>query len=149
LTWRSKNFPADGGAKLGLKSLAPGRIAKLHRDNSSDNKLKPLQIGIGRDVAGEKLQAMPSLKWQVLANGAKVSRIEITSPDAFGLRVGIRTAGLVEGSELRFSGSDAPNQIIALAAGEETKRLVDDRNVYWTPGTDGETPGGFSGRVRV
>ncbi|MGH8051960.1 MAG: trypsin-like serine peptidase [Arenimonas sp.] len=139
LAWRSNNFPADGVAKLGLKALAPERIAKLHRDNSSDNKLKPLQIGIGRDVAAEKLQAMPSLKWQVLANGAKVSRIEIKSPDAFGLRVGIRTAGLVAGSELRFSGSDAPDQIIALAEGEETKRLVDDKNIYWSPGTDGET----------
>lgn len=139
LTWRSNNFPADGVAKLGLKTLAPERIAKLHSDNRNDSKIKPLQIGIGRDVALEKLQAMPSLKWQVLGNGAKVSRIEITSPDAFGLRVGIRTAGLVAGSELRFSGSDAPNQIIALAPGDETIRLVDTKNVYWTPGTDGET----------
>ena len=139
LVWRSNNFPASGIAKLGLKPLAPESIAKLHRDNRDDSKMKPLQIGIGRDVAREKLQAMPSLKWQVLSNGAKVSRIEITSPDAFGLRVGIRTAGLVYGSELRFSGSDAPNQIIALATGEETKRLIDTKNSYWTPGTDGET----------
>ncbi len=139
LVWRSSNFPASGVAKLGLKPLAPESIAKLHRDNRDDSKMKPLQIGIGRDVAREKLQAMPNLKWQVLNNGAKVSRIEITSPDAFGLRVGIHTAGLGYGSELRFSGSDAPNQIIALATGEETKHLIDTKNSYWTPGTDGET----------
>ncbi len=139
LSFRSNNFPADGVAKLGLNQLGPDRIAKLHRDNRDHGKMKPLQIGIGRDVAREKLQAMPNLKWQVLNNGAKVSRIEITSPDAFGLRVGIRTAGLVAGSELRFSGSDAPNQVIALATGEETKRLIDTKNSYWTPGTDGET----------
>ena len=139
LSFRSNNFPADGVAKLGLSQLAPERIAKLHSDNRDDSKMKPLQIGIGRDVTREKLQAMPNLKWQILSNGAKVSRVEITSPDAFGLRVGIRTAGLVAGSELRFSGSDAPNQVIALATGEETKRLIDIKNSYWTPGTDGET----------
>ena len=157
LSFRSNNFPADGVAKLGLSQLAPERIAKLHRDNRDDSKMKPLQIGIGRDVAREKLQAMPNLKWQVLSSGAKVSRIEITSPDAFGLRVGIRTAGLVAGSELRFSGSDAPGQVIALATGEETKRLIDTKNSYWTPGTDGETQiieiylpkGALAARVRI
>ena len=137
--WRSKNFPAGGVAKLGLKELAPDRIAKLHGRNADGKKAKALQIGIGRDVARETLNPMSSLKWQVLSDGAKVSRIEINSPDAFGLRVGIRTVGLVAGSELRFSGSDAPNQVIAVVTGEETRRLVDAKNNYWTPGTDGET----------
>jgi len=139
LVWRSNNFPASGVAKLGMKELAPERIAKLHRDNADDSKIKPLQIGIGRDVSRETLQPMHSLKWQVLSNGAKVSRIEITSPNAFGLRVGIRTSGLAAGSELRFSGSDTTNQVVASASGPETKRLVDTKNIYWTPGTDGET----------
>ncbi len=137
--WRSKNFPASGVAKLGLKELAPARIAELHRNNSGDKKAKALQIGVGRDVSRETLQPMSSLKWQVLSNGAKVSRLEINSPDAFGLRVGIRTVGLVAGSELRFSGSDAPNQVIAAVTGEETRLLVDAKNSYWTPATDGET----------
>jgi lysyl endopeptidase len=139
LLWRSNNFPASGVARLGLKDLAPNRIAKLQHDNADDSKMKPLQIGIGRDVAGETAQPMPSLKWQVLSNGAKVSRLEIRSPDAFGLRVGIRTAGLVAGSELRFSGSDNPTKVSSLVSGEETKLLMDAKNIYWTPGTDGET----------
>ncbi len=139
LTWRSNNFPADGVAKLGMKELAPERIAKLHNDNANGSRAKPLQIGIGRDATRETLTPMSSLKWQVLANGAKVSRIEIRSPDAFGLRVGIRTSGLTAGSELRFSGSDAANQVIASVAGEETTRLVDAKSIYWTPATDGET----------
>ncbi len=138
LSWRSNNFPAGGVAKLVLKDLAPERIAKLHRDNADDSKMKPLQIGIGRDIARETLQPMSSLKWQVLSDGSKVSRIEITSPDAFGLRVGIRTSGLAAGSELRFSGSDGPNQVIASITGAETKLLVDAKNSYWTPATDGE-----------
>ena len=137
--WRSANFPANGVAKLGMTPLAPARIAQLHRNNADDKKIKALQIGIGRDVARESLMPMSSLKWQLLSNGAKVSRLEINSPDAFGLRVGIRTAGLVAGSELRFSGSDAPNQVIAAVTGDETRRLVDAKNNYWTPGTDGDT----------
>lgn len=139
LVWRSNNFPTSGVAKLGMNELAPERIANLHRDNADNSKLKPLQIGISRNVARETLKPMSSLKWQVLSNGAKISRIEITSPDAFGLRAGIRTSGLAAGSELRFSGSDAPNQIIASISGDETKRLVDAKNNYWTPATDGET----------
>lgn len=137
--WRSHNFPAAGVAKLSLNQLDPARIAKLHNRNADSKKAKALQIGINRDVARETSKPMPSLKWQVLSSGAKVSRIEITSPDAFGLRVGIRTVGLVAGSELRFSGSDAPSKIIAAVTGEETRLLVDAKNNYWTPGTDGDT----------
>lgn len=139
LQWRSNNFPASSTAKLGLNQLAPERIAKLHKYNADDSKIKPFQIGIARDVARDALQPMPSLKWQVLANGAKVSRLAITSPDAYGLRVGIRTSGLVAGSELSFSGSEDANKVIAKVNGTDTKRLIDAKNLYWTPGTDGET----------
>ncbi len=139
LVWRSHSFPASGVTDLRLKELAPERIAKLFRNNADGSILKPMQIGVGRDVALEKLQPMASLKWQLQSDGSKISRLSITSPDAFGLRVGIRTSGLGVGSELRFSGSDAPDQVIAMATGEETKRLIDAKNVYWTPATDGET----------
>ncbi|MEO6172320.1 MAG: trypsin-like peptidase domain-containing protein [Arenimonas sp.] len=139
LQWRSGNFPASGVAKLGLTELAPERIAKLHSYNADDSKIKPMQIGIARDVARDAAQPMPSLKWQLLSNGAKVSRIAVTSPDAFGLRVGVRTSGLALGSELRFSGSSDPDLVTAFATGAQTKRLIDERNLYWTPVTEGET----------
>ncbi|MEO8000230.1 MAG: hypothetical protein ABI644_00015, partial [Arenimonas sp.] len=140
IQWRSSDFPTDGVITLGFKDLAPERILKLQQQNADDSQVKRLQIGISRNVSSEALHgAMPALKWQVLASGAKVARIEITSPDAFGLRVGVRTAGLVEGTELRFSGSDNPNEVIAKVNGTETKRLADNKNVYWTPGTDGQT----------
>lgn len=140
LTWRSHTFPANGVIKLGFKDLAPERIARLQRFNSDDSKIKPLQIGISRAARNEALQiTTPELKWQVLKTGAKVARIEITSPDAFGLRVGVRASGLAEGSELRFSGSDFPDQVIARVDGSETRRLADEKSVYWTPGTDGQT----------
>lgn len=137
--WRSGSFPASGVTKIGFKDLAPERIVKLQKHNDDDSRIKPLQIGIGREASSDALNEMPALKWQLLKSGAKVARVEITSPDAFGIRAGVRTAGLVEGSELRFSGSDAANQIIAKVGGSETKRLVDDRNIYWTPPTDGQT----------
>jgi lysyl endopeptidase len=140
LAWQSNNFPNTGVAKIGLKELAPDRIAKLQRANDDQTKIKATQIGISRNFLSEALQSeMPALKWQVLKSGAKVARIEITSPDAFGLRVGVRTAGLPAGSELRFAGSDNLNQVIAMVPGAETKKLVDDKNIYWTPGTDGQT----------
>ncbi len=139
LAWRSNNFPATGASKIAFKDLAPERIAKLQAHNDDKSRIKPMQIGIGRQASSDALNEMPSLKWQVLKSGAKVARVEITSPDAFGVRAGVRTAGLVAGSELRFSGSDAAQQIIAKVEGSETKRLVDNKNIYWTPGTDGQT----------
>lgn len=137
--WRSENFPASGVARLDMSELAPDRIAKLHSRNANDKKIKALQIGIGRAVATEAAKPMTSLKWQLLSNGAKVSRIAITSPDAYGIRAGVRTAGLVAGSELRFSGSSNPGLVTAVATGTQTKTLVDAKNLYWTPQTEGET----------
>jgi lysyl endopeptidase len=140
LAWQSNTFPVSGVTKFGFKELPAEKIAKLQRQNNDDSKIKALQIGIGRDANSDGLiDTMPNLKWQVLKSGAKVARMEITSPDAFGLRVGIRTAGLPAGSEIRFAGSDNPNQVIAKVDGTETKRLTDNKNVYWTPGTDGQT----------
>lgn len=139
LQWRSDNFPATGTAKLGLTELAAERIAKLHRYNADDSKIKPLQIGISRDVAREVSQPVPALKWQVLANGSKVSRLEIKSPDAFAVRAGIRTSGLGAGSELRFTGSNNPDVVTAIATGPQTRKLSDARNLYWTPMTEGDS----------
>jgi len=140
LSWKSNVFPASGTAKIDFKDLPAERILKLQQDNADNKKAKPLQIGIARNTATDALIArMPDLKWQVLKDGSKISRIEVTSPDAYGLRVGVRTSGLQEGSELRFAGSNAPSQVIAKVGGVSTKQLIDERNLFWTPMTDGAT----------
>ena len=140
LSWKSADFPASGTAKIGFKDLPAERILKLQQDNADNKKAKPLQIGIARNTATDALiDRMPALKWQVLSDGSKISRIEVSSPDAYGLRVGVRTSGLQEGSELRFAGSNAPNQVIAKVGGVSTKQLIDERNLFWTPMTDGAT----------
>jgi lysyl endopeptidase len=140
LAWRADAFPTAGVAKIGFKELAPERIAKLQRANDDDSKIKAVQIGIGRNLSSDGVQTtMPALRWQVLASGAKVARIEVTSPDAFGLRVGVKAKGLMPGAEVRFAGSDNARQVIAMATADQVNNLVDDKSVYWTPGTDGQT----------
>jgi lysyl endopeptidase len=140
LAWRGDAFPSAGVAKIGFKELAPERIAKLQRANDDDSKIKAVQIGIGRNLSSDGVQStMPALKWQVLKSGAKVARIEVTSPDAFGLRVGVKAIGLMPGAEVRFAGSDNAGQVIAVATADQVNNLVDNKNVYWTPGTDGQT----------
>ena len=139
IQWRSNTFPATGATKLRFKPLETERILKLQRHNDSDIRIKPMQIGVSRVVSAEATAPMPELKWQLLKTGAKVARVEVTSQDAFGLRLGVRLAGLSDSAELRFAGSDAPNQIIAKIGAAEAKRSVDDKNVFWSPSTDGET----------
>jgi lysyl endopeptidase len=140
LAWQANAFPDSGVAKIGFKELAPERIAKLQRANDDDSKIKAVQIGIGRNLSSDGVQnIMPALKWQVLTSGAKVARIEVTSPDAFGLRVGVKANGLMPGAEVRFAGSDNASKVIAMATADQVNNLVDNNSIYWTPGTDGQT----------
>jgi len=139
LNWKSANFPAAGVTKTTMTNLPAERIAQLVRNNADDSKIKPTQIGIARDVAREASQQAGEMQWQLLANGTKVARLEVTSPDALGLRLGVRVSGLAAGSEVRFSGSESAGAVTAIATDAQIKRLVDARNLYWTPMTDGQT----------
>ena len=108
LALRSSNFPSDATARLGFSELATKRIADLQRRNQVNAGLKYVEVGIGRLTATEALQKeLPILKWQVLKTG-KVTRLQVTSPDALSTRVGLRIGVLDNRAELRFFGSDDP-----------------------------------------
>jgi lysyl endopeptidase len=109
----------------------PTLIDSAKRANS---RAKRLQIGIGRAVE-ERVQAeTEALLWSA-APGGVAARIEVTSPGARALRVGLSAQRIAPGMEVRFGGNASP-----VVYGPFTRRDVDSSAAtYWSPVLEGET----------
>ena len=137
-TWRLASFPASQVSRLQYQEMSAARILKLQRHNAA-RRLKPMQIGIARVGSGEAVNdALPALHWMPSIGGGSVARIEIMSPVALGLRVGLKVDALDPRTELRFAGSANPSRVVAMMTGSEILRLADAKSIFWTPSTDGE-----------
>ncbi len=136
--FRTANFAALSPAKLEFLAIGNDRIGALKRYNDGNNRsVKPLQIGIGRDMASESAGPMDALKWTQVSGG-KVARIDVTSPQAKGLRVGFTASTLLDNAEIRVASADNPSRVFAVT-GKQAKQLVDASGRHWTAWTDGET----------
>lgn len=137
-TWRAASFPAAQVSRLQYGEMSAVRILKVQQNNAT-RQMKPVQIGIARSASGEAAtRALPALRWMASSGGGSVARIEVVSPVALGLRVGLKVDGLDPRAELRFAGSDAPSRVVAMMTGKEIRELADAKNIFWTPSTDGE-----------
>ena len=135
LAWR--DAAASASASLfELSPMAPERILELERNNEQLAG-KRVQVGIERS-GGEALAPLGALRWKAV-DGGSVARIEVRSPDAMALRVGLKLRNMDDRIELRVAGSDDIAKIEGLVTGSEARRLVDDRGLHWTLATDGET----------
>ncbi|GAB3388667.1 FG-GAP-like repeat-containing protein [Lysobacter fragariae] len=122
-----------------FRELPLKRLSDLQARNLHEAMVKATQIGVPRTTRSEGLAAvLPPLKWVASGNGGSIARIQVRSPDALGLRVGLQLDGWNQRIELRMAGSDEPAKVM-LVRGDEALRLSDTRKVYWTPSTDGET----------
>ena len=111
--WKLASFPASTSTHVGYREMALERLVKLQERNAEPHA-KAMQIGIGRQLSTEGVsRTTPALRWIPLTSGGAVARLRVTSPDALGLRVGLRVAGLHPHVELRFAGSDAPSRVVA------------------------------------
>ncbi|MBW8312165.1 MAG: hypothetical protein K0M64_09045 [Rhizobium sp.] len=131
VTWAMAEFPQGQASTHVMAELDPKRILEVQDHNARGGNV-PTQIGVNRAVQSP-LQA---LKW-LAAPGGSVARIEITSPDALGMRVGLDVSGLPAGVELRFAGDLLPDRISRVPV-EQAKSLLAN-GVYWSPMTDGST----------
>lgn len=96
-------------------------------------KSRGLAIGFPRGVPPpDDAIALKDLRWQTLATGGRVARIELTSPDAIGIRIQIGLAHPPYGLTLRFQGSASGTQIFAYSA----STIVRD-SAFWTPVLEG------------
>ena len=135
--WKLAQFPARTVARLGYREMALERLVKLQQYNASARP-KAMQIGIGRQLTGEGIgRTTPALRWVPLASGGAVARLQVSSPDALGLRVGLQVTGLHPHVELRFGGSDAPGRVVAAITAAEARQAADAQGIYWSPATDG------------
>jgi hypothetical protein len=123
-------------ATLRFQPLATGRIEALQRANVASGG-KRLRLGVDRKVADEASAPLPTaLAWTRVAGG-RALRLDITSPDAVALRVGLDPRGLPEGAELRVTGA-AGDRVTAVDAA--TMGLgADGTGTYWSPVTQGDT----------
>ena len=135
IAWRDSGASA-AASRIELAPMAPERILELEKNNEQLAG-KRLQVGIER-ATGEAAAQLGALRWKAI-DGGSVARIEVRSPDAMALRLGLKLSGVDDRVEMRFAGSDQPSKIEGLSTGAEARRLVDGRGLHWSPATDGDT----------
>lgn len=124
-------------AELPIQRIIDVQGANLSRDA---RRPKATQIGIARNAATESMgQTLLATAWQSLPAGGQTARLEVTSPLAMGLRVGLKLEGLDPRAELRFAGSELPLGDTLLMSGGEVLKSTLPNGVFWTPVTDGQT----------
>lgn len=137
-TWKRAGHPAKSIARQTYLEVEVQRLLRLQRANTM-RVMKPTQVGIARHGLRESAQpSLPPLVWLDADTGGAVARIEVRSPDALALRVGLQFDRLDDRAELRFAGSDEPGRVVAVMRGEEIRRLPGADGLFWTPSTDGE-----------
>ena len=137
--WRADGFPPARALRMQYREMPVSRIMLLEKRNAA-RRAKPIQIGINRDASTEGVvDALPPLNWVMLKDGGAAARIEVRSPVAMALRVGLKINALSPRAELRFAGSSDPSRVVAMMGGREILQLTDSRKLFWTPSTDGET----------
>lgn len=138
-SWRAGNFPVSLVTRMGYMDLPAERILQVQQRNAQ-RQHKAVQIGIARNARSESATGLlPTLRWISLKDGSSVARVEIRSPVAPGLRIGLKFKKLDPRAELRFAGSTQPARVVAMMTGAEILGLLDAQGMFWTPGTDGET----------
>ncbi|WP_334177797.1 trypsin-like peptidase domain-containing protein [Pseudoxanthomonas sp.] len=135
--WKLAQFPARSATQQAYREVPLRRLVDLENRNTRQ-RIKATQIGIGRTLASEGIaRTTPALRWVPLKTGGAVARLQVDSPDALGLRVGVQVKGLHPQVELRVAGSDDPGRVIASVTAAEAQALADGNGLYWTPATDG------------
>lgn len=137
-TWRSSAFPGYQTARIDYREMPVARMLDLQKRNALGQR-KGVQIGMARKIAteGATTAAAPVLRWRAVSGGA-VTRVKVSSPDALALRVGLQVKQLHPDVELRFAGSDSPNEVVEVIRAGRAQLLADAQGIYWTPSTDGQ-----------
>lgn len=131
--WRSGAKAAAAAPLLQLPALADERAAAVKRRNESNGNRR-LQIGISRGIASEAVDDLPQPQLQYVDGGA-VLRLDVASPGAVALRVGLRGKNWPDGVELRVAGADG---VIHATDAAAARNQADGDGVFWTAVTEGE-----------
>jgi hypothetical protein len=122
-------LPAPTAAELAsLKSAAAPK-------SGVSIKARRLKIGFARrGPAGDRALPLAALPWQAV-QGGMAARIEVESPTAKSIRLGIDLESADARVAVRFAGSAAPQRVYGPFLANELAR----GRRYWSPILDGET----------
>ncbi len=133
--WRAPTLAKMAAERLQLQPMDLARIHAVQAANAGSGKA--LQIGIGRDLRSEgDGDVLAPLAWEAVAGG-RVARLDIVSPAAAALRVGLALAAAPPELEIRVAGTVHPQQI-HLAGAADIAGQLDGQGLFWTAVTDGE-----------
>ena len=121
-------------AALRLDALDQGEVDAIKHANSV-SPLKRLQIGIGRGVEAYPEASDSALRWTAVAGGV-AAHWQIISPDARALRVGLASAQMAPGTEIRFAGSARMEKVYGPFSADDVKPRT---GIYWSPVLEGDT----------
>ena len=103
-------------------------------------KLRPLAIGYARDVpAGARTIALDRLAWTPVAEGARVARIEVVSPDAAALRLVLSMSQADPDLSIRFASKAAGSAVQGPYPANVIVDAVERFGRFVTPVLDGDT----------
>lgn len=139
--------PAKALAAQAFK-VAPGSIPAAHvqleaperaaieavKQSNSTERLKPLQIGIGQEVASA-LASDEALLWMP-APGGVAAHWQVSSTDAKALRVALDVTHMPAGAEIRFAGRGSIAAVYGPVTATDILKLG---SPYWSPVLEGDT----------
>ena len=129
--------------------LAPPTGLELGQVRREAKEGTPLQIGFPRDVdtLADETRVHTRIEWEALANGGLLGAVQITSPTAAALRVGLRVQSLPPAAVLRFLSPEGEE--LFEATGQEIldtiarNRAAGDHGIegreFWSPIIDSAT----------
>jgi hypothetical protein len=92
-------------------------------------------IGFARAMPnGERPLSTSTMPWNALADGGMATRINVSSPGAAAIRIGVMLSKPHPNVALRFAGSGDPQQVF----GPYSAKEVAASRVYWSPVLEGD-----------
>ena len=124
-------LPAPTEAEKSRRGAArTGTAAARSTPGALPVKRRMLAIGFARAIPdGERPLSMATLPWQPLADAGMAARINVSSPGAAAIRIGLTMSKADAGVALRFVGSAAPQHVF----GPFTAKEITASGVYWSP----------------
>lgn len=145
--------PAPAARASQARRVALGKLpaARLARERSARDDAKGVRprIGFPREVAalGDSAALASQLDWETLPDGARVAAVGIESPDAAGLRIGLRIESLPRAAILRVYAQRERATVHEVGGGEILATLAQNRasgaagtaaHTYWLPFVAGD-----------
>ena len=142
--------PAASARKVVLSPPSAADLEALKAKNAtvpvktvgrpSPRKARPLAIGFPRRLpADARSIVLDGLRWQAVADGGRVARIEITSPGAEGLRVALALPQAHPDLTLRFTGNGPRAAVHGPYVANAVSEAADRDGMFWTPVLEGDT----------